>query len=149
MKQAACPSCQTGNRFGARDPAAAKCGRCGARLFTGTPVDVDDAGLAAHLKLTVGAVLVDVWAPWCGPCHAMAPHFADAARRLEPDVRFLKINADQTGAPAQLGVRSIPTLILFHDGCEIDRRSGLMTSDQLAQWLRQALSAADCLETYS
>jgi thioredoxin 2 len=147
MKQAACPSCQTGNRFGERDPAAAKCGRCGAKLFTGAPIDVDDAELAAHLKLTVGgAVLLDVWAPWCGPCRAMAPHFAEAARQLEPTVRFLKINADQTGMPAQLGVRSIPTIVLFRDGDEVARRSGLMTSDQLTAWVRQALSSTVALE---
>lgn len=149
MKQAACPSCQTGNRFGERDPAAAKCGRCGARLFTGTPVDVNDAALAAHLKLTVGAVLLDVWAPWCGPCQAMAPHFAEAARRLEPHVRFLKMNADENSASAQLGVRGIPTLILFHDGDEVARRSGLMTTDQIIEWLRQALNSHSILEMQS
>jgi thioredoxin 2 len=146
MKQAVCPACGTGNRIGDRDAGAAKCGRCGEKLFTGAPLDVDDTGLAAHLKLTVGPVLLDVWAPWCGPCRAMAPHFAEAARRLEPDVRFLKINADENQAPAQLGVRGIPTLILFHDGHEIARRSGLMTADQLSAWLTQALRSI-ALET--
>ena len=149
MKQAACPSCQTGNRFGERDPAVAKCGRCGAKLFTGTPVEVNDAALAAHLKLTVGPALLDVWAPWCGPCRAMSPHFTEAARRLEPHVRFLKMNADENSAPAQLGVRGIPTLVLFHDGHEVDRRSGLMTADQITEWLRQALTSADILEMHS
>lgn len=149
MKQAACPSCQTGNRFGERDPAAAKCGRCGAKLFTGAPLEVDDTTLAAHLKLTTGPVLLDIWAPWCAPCKAMAPHFAEAARGLEPHVRFVKINADRNSAPAQLRVRSIPTLILFHDGHEITRRSGLMTSDQLTAWVRQTLSSADILEACS
>jgi thioredoxin 2 len=149
MKQAACPSCQTGNRFGERDPAAAKCGRCGAKLFTGAPLDVDDPTLAAHFKLTAGPVLLDVWAPWCAPCKAMAPHFADAARRLEPHVRFLKINADENSVPAELDVHSIPTLILFHNGREITRRSGLMTSDELTAWVRQALSSTDILEAYS
>jgi thioredoxin 2 len=79
----------------------------------------------------------------------MAPHFAEATRRLEPNVRFLKMNADQNRAPTQLGVRGIPTLVLFHDGHEMDRRSGLMTSDQITEWLRQALTSADILEMHS
>ncbi len=149
MKQAVCPICQTGNRIGDRDPGAAKCGRCGEKLFAGAPVDVDDAGLAAHVKLTVGPVLVDVWAPWCGPCRMMAPHFAEAARRFEPNVRFLKLNADETGAPAQLGVRGIPALVLFHDGVEIARHAGLMTSAQLGEWLTRHLQTIQQLETQS
>ena len=101
MTQVACPACGTGNRIGDRDPHAAKCGRCGAKLFAGAPSDVDDAAFAAHLKLSSMPVLVDVWAPWCGPCRIMAPAFAQAAQQFEPRVRFLKLNADQnSGASA-------------------------------------------------
>ena len=149
IRQAACPACATGNRIGAGDARAAKCGRCGAKLFTGAPVDVDDGRLEAHLNLSTMPVLVDVWAPWCGPCRAMAPHFADAARQFEPNARFLKLNADDNQAPARLGVRGIPALILFHNGREIARQAGLMTAEQLSRWLTQSLKAHTPLETLS
>jgi thioredoxin 2 len=144
---AACPACGTGNRLRDGDPHAAKCGRCGAKLFTGAPIDVDDAALATHLKTSSMPVLVDVWAPWCGPCRMMAPHFAEAAKAFEPQVRFLKLNADQNQSPAKLGVRGIPALILFHDGREVARQAGLMTADQLGAWLTHALTSISNLET--
>ncbi len=146
-RQAACPACSTGNRIGAGDPHAAKCGRCGATIFNSAPVDVDDVAFGAHLKLSSMPVLVDVWAQWCGPCRMMAPHFADAAKAFEPRVRFLKLNADQTQTPAQLGVRGIPALILFHKGHEVARQAGLMTSDQIRAWLDRALTSISNMET--
>lgn len=149
MSQVACPACCVGNRIGAGDPHAAKCGRCGEKLFTGAPIDVDDAAFAAHLKLSTAPVLVDVWAPWCGPCRMMAPAFAEAARQFEPGVRFLKLNADQTSTPARLGVRCIPALILFHNGREVARQAGLMTSDQLNAWLSRALATLSVTEKQS
>lgn len=139
MRQAVCPACNTGNRVTRGDARAAKCGKCGQKLFTGAPIEVDDGVLSAHLKLTKGAVLLDVWAPWCGPCRTMAPHFTEAARQLEPEVRFLKLNADESTASQALGVRGIPALILFHDGKEIARQSGAMTAFQLVQWTRTQL----------
>lgn len=147
MKQAVCPACRSANRIGEGDPRAAKCGRCGEKLFTGEPVDVDDAGLQTHINLSSGPVLVDVWAPWCGPCRTMAPHFAATARQLEPDVRFLKLNADDNASPRALGVRGIPALILFHGGREIARHAGLMSSDQLVRWLKETVDAVRSQET--
>lgn len=149
MTQAACPACGTGNRIADGDPHAAKCGRCAAKLFAGAPIDVDDAAFAAHLKLSSMPVLVDVWAPWCGPCRMMAPAFAQAAQKFEPRVRFLKLNADQNQTPAQLGVRGIPALILFHRGKEIARQAGLLSAHQLDAWLSRALASISTMESQS
>jgi thioredoxin 2 len=148
--QAVCPHCGAANRIPAdRDGKAAKCGQCHQTLFSGAPIEVDDARLKRHLEKTSGHVLVDIWAPWCGPCRAMAPHFAEAARRLEPDVRLLKLNADDSALAAQLGVRAIPTMILFANGRERARHSGVMTADQLAAWTRAHMDAQTTREKES
>jgi thioredoxin 2 len=143
MRQFVCPSCGAVNRTPeAKDAAAAKCGRCGAKLLTGQPVEVTGAKLDAHRRSTKGAaILLDVWAPWCGPCRAMAPQFAAAAERLEPDVRLLKLNFDaDPQAAAALGVSGIPALFLIDDGRVVARNAGLMSADQIVVWTRQSLA---------
>lgn len=136
-RQTICISCGTANRVPANKPvSAAKCGRCSASLGLDTAAELDDAMLREVLQKTTGLVLLDVWAPWCGPCRAMAPHFASAAKVLAGEARLVKLNADYSQMAGELGVSGIPALILFRDGRIIDRKAGLMSVDMLTQWVR-------------
>lgn len=136
ITQAVCPACGAPNRVASgHPPETAKCGKCHASLALGAPVDVDDAAFARHLEKTQGLILVDVWAPWCGPCRTMAPQFSAAATQLAGQARLLKMNADETQTPNRLRVSGIPALILFRDGKEIARQAGAMRADALCSWV--------------
>lgn len=142
MSQVVCVACGAGNRLPEdRDPLSAKCGRCKSLLFTGGPTAVTGAELDRHRRMTKGtALLLDVWAPWCGPCRSMAPAFAAAARQLEPAVRLLKLDSEaEPAAAGALNVNSIPTLVLYRDGQVVARQAGAMTAPQIVDWTRRAL----------
>ena len=134
-----CPGCSALNRV-PRDKlgSSPSCGRCHQALFTGKPLALDDAGFQRHVAQGELPVLVDFWAPWCGPCRSMAPHFETAAAQLEPGLRLAKVDTDaEPELGARYGIRSIPTLILFRGGRAVARQAGAMGSAQIAQWARQ------------
>ncbi len=143
-RQIVCPRCAGANRVPAERPAeAALCGRCRTPLFSGKPVEADAAMFEKQTRHGDIPVLVDVWAPWCGPCRMMAPAFEAAAAALEPGMRLLKLNTDaEPEVAARLGIRGIPTMILFSGGREIGRVSGAMTAQQIASWAQGRQAAA-------
>jgi thioredoxin 2 len=134
-----CPSCISVNRvqperLGDRP----LCGQCKQPLFSGKPVELKADSLQTLLAHTDIPVLVDCWAPWCGPCRAFAPIFEQAAQQLEPRIRLAKLNTEEEPAAAgRWGIRSIPTLLLFKGGKEVQRISGALPLPQLRQWLQQ------------
>ena len=137
-----CPHCGAINRVPAtRLTEQPKCGSCHALLFTNAPVELQEAQFRRHLAHSELPLLVDFWAPWCGPCHMMAPQFVAAARELEPQVRLAKVDTDQAQTVAtQLGIRSIPTLVLFEHGRERARQSGALGAGDIVRWTRSHLS---------
>jgi thioredoxin 2 len=144
MPNIVCCACNSVNRVPPeRSASAAKCGKCGTKLFAGTPCEVTAKGLEAQVSRSDVPVLVDVWAPWCGPCRAMAPAFAAAAGTLEPGFRLVKLNSEEEqDASARLGIRGIPTMILFRNGVEAARVSGAMTTNQIISWAREQMARA-------
>jgi len=134
-----CPHCLKVNRIPKKESyAKANCGECKASLLDAKPLAANMVSLAKFVNNSELPVVVDFWAPWCGPCLQMAPHFEKAALAMPLQAQFLKINNDdEQSLGAKYQIASIPTVLVFKNGKEIDRFSGARDGVQIENWVKQ------------
>ncbi|MEX2126156.1 MAG: thioredoxin TrxC [Woeseia sp.] len=135
--QIVCPHCDTVNRVpSSRLADEPNCGKCSEGLFDAKPQDLSGERFRKHVSRNDIPVVVDFWAPWCGPCKAMAPEFEQASLQLKSAARLVKLNTEgEPAVAAQFSIRSIPTMVLFRNGHEVARRSGTMRSGDIVRWV--------------
>ena len=136
-----CPHCGGLNRVDqSKLDSNPQCGKCKGNLFTGQVVEMNTQQFQRAFSKTDQPLVVDFWAPWCGPCQGFAPVFQQAAQQFGSKARFVKINTENEQQLAgQFGIRSIPTLAIFKAGTEVTRVSGAMDLTNFTQWLNQNL----------
>ena len=136
-----CSHCHATNRIPeGRKASEGQCGKCKKTIWDGKPVDLTESQFGKYISKNDLPIVIDFWASWCGPCKAMAPAYAQVAEQMKDQALFAKVNtvnAEQLSV--QFNIRSIPTLIVFKNGKEVDRLAGALPANQLQQWVQQTL----------
>ena len=135
-----CPNCGSLNRIiNEKLNENPSCGKCKSDVFTGKPIEMTGEQLLRTIEKTDQTLVVDFWAPWCGPCKSFAPTFSQAAAQLEPNAKLIKINTEvEQQIAGKFGIRSIPTLAIFKNGKEVARQAGAMDLNGFVNWVKSS-----------